>query len=526
MYTLTWKNPAIDANKAAPITVQVGAVVSDRAPISFSGKGAPNYGVIQQQNLMRLLESFADSVPPLYPTVGLEWYDTSTNTLKVCSSTSPLTWKSLGGIQVTTTGATSPTPAAIGDIWVQKTGSQSGTMYIYTGLGRQPESFPNIGGWSQIYPAVETIAGREEYDYLLTLVNQLIGPSTVGGSGALGNALPALEDLTQLDASLRSKFSTSPDLNVLTPISDVTTELQVDTNSSDWDLLLAAAKFAVNRLDLPAGMVSDISPMPFVSDGQQVPTTLTNLATTDVRYPTLERRSNKRFGLVTLIRAFTETANVLSTAVSNRYSIKGINGSTGANATFGATTEVVTHKSISGNPAGVASGSVAMKFNFASTDAMNSFLNAGGAIQMTLSYNPGTSPSAADTAFKTLVDSRGVVRLTADKMRVFANVYPLVMAVAPATTGIWVPGAAVNSSHTISTVTVGTASFTLSSTQGTTSFVVTLDLNTAGPLNGTMAVLYEVIRDNTQTYVAPIVNAFGAPLAFAAGDKTGATFLN
>ena len=391
-YILRWKNPALPGK--TDITVPLGSVVSDQTSLRFTGKGAPNYGAIQQENLMRLLESFADATPPVKPTIGQEWFDTASGNLKVCTSVNPVLWKSLGGIQVTTEAqgntppTTSQTGVAVGDMWFQRTGPRTGILYVYTGYGRHPENFPAIGGWNQVWPMVETVAGREEYDSVAALVNQLIGDPSLGGSGALGRNLAPLPDLATLDTDLLGKYQSQPDARFVFPTDGDKSELKVDVTSQDWDLLLSAAKFAVSRLDLPPTMVEDISPVPFVSDGRPAPTVLLGLPTDDARYPSLERRSNRRFGIVTLIRCFAETVNVLSTAVVNRYALKGINGVTGTNPNFDSNVNTSAHRQFSGAPAGAPGGSVTMAFNFANPDALTSFLTSGGAIQLALGYTP------------------------------------------------------------------------------------------------------------------------------------------
>lgn len=520
MYILRWRNPALDVNKGTEIQVPVASVVSDKASIRFTGKGAANYGQIQQENLMRLLENFADGTAPEHPTVGQEWYDTTNAILRVCSSTSPLKWKSLAGVQVTTAGTdTAPSPAAVGDVWFERTGPASGVLYVYTGLGRYPETTTTIGGWNQIWPQVEVTAGREEYNAALSVVNQLVD-ITAGGSGALGKVITNLSTLTSKDTDLQTKFSSQLDTNVLTPTSD-SSELLVDVNSGDWDTLLAAAKYAINRLDLPVGFVDDVSPVPFVSDGRQAPTSLTALATTDVRYPSLERRSNRRFGSATLNQLYTETMNVLAVAQQNRYTLKGINGASGSNASFASNVTTAHHVTFSGSPAGATSVDFGLRFNFANATALSSFINSGGAIQVTLTHAPGGSGTTGDTNLKTLLDSRGVVRITADKTRVFSNTLPLTLSAVPGTLGF----KDVAVSGTLTTQTVAGATATLTSQNGGTYLLVRFVLSSTGPMNGTLTARYDVIKD-TETYLAPAVTAvYSAPLAYASGDKYVGAFL-
>lgn len=51
------------------------------------GRGATEYGQGLQQNLIKILESFADTLPPKFPMAGQLWYNTSTASLQVFSGT-------------------------------------------------------------------------------------------------------------------------------------------------------------------------------------------------------------------------------------------------------------------------------------------------------------------------------------------------------------------------------------------------------------------------------------------------------
>lgn len=50
----------------------------------LTGKGVPNYGQIQQQNFIRLLENFASVIAPTNPTVGQLWYNPTDVALYAC----------------------------------------------------------------------------------------------------------------------------------------------------------------------------------------------------------------------------------------------------------------------------------------------------------------------------------------------------------------------------------------------------------------------------------------------------------
>ena len=550
MYLLRWKNPLIDANKAAPIEVPVGSVVSNKASISFTGKGAANYGKIQQENQMRLLENFADSVAPLYPTVGQEWFDTTTGVLKVCAAvtTEAVTWRSLGGVQATNQDAGPPSPASVGDLWSEAQSSSNtnnpfpsatGTMYVYNGFGRHPQNGNNIGGWNQLWPQIDTVAGREEYDHVATLLNQLAGPISGGGNGMIGKSTPELSNLTALDTSLRVKYSVTPtsdpathDISILTPVDAPTDELMVDVTSQDWDTLLAVARKTISRLELPPEMITDISSMPFVSDGRPVPTWLRRLEPSNIMYPTLERRSNRRFGIATLSRAFTETVNVLNNAMANRYSLKGISGATGPNeGNFNADTLIVPHHIFQGPAVGNTDGFLTLRFNFTTEADMNSFLNSGGALQLIASHQINTSTqTSGDVDFKALLDNRGVVRMTKDKTRILYNGAQPAMSVPPSAIGLQdVLAADVGTPVVLTTQILSSANYKITVTRMTaTQLNVLLEFVSSGPMNGVVNLAWSIIRDGSVYMNGGVATSvFGSPLAYADLDKlSSSSFLN
>ena len=519
MFILRWKQPSLDANKAAEINVPVGAVVSNKAPIRFTGKGAANYGGIQQENLMRLTENFADAVPPPFPTVGVIWFDTVAKIAKVCTSVAPVTWKPMGGLESTGVGANPPASPNMGDMWFQLIGGSTGIMYVYTGLGRYPEGNGTIGGWNQVWPQIDTIGGREEYDFVADMVDQLID-STKGGTGEKGTTITDLTQFANLDADKYAKWQAAgSDVNALFPAGAPADEFTIDPNSNDWDKLLAAARYAVNRLDMPATVVGDISTLPFVTDGRQAPASLTSLPTDDVRYPTLQRRSNRRFGAATLLRSFTETLNVLS----DRYSLKGMSGISGANHSFNGNVTTTQHAAFTGLVGGGSSATLSLRFNWPGGDN-SAFLRGGGAIQLTLTHVPVGTVLAGDTNMKALLDQRGVLRITADQIRIFSQTLPRSFAVDPVKSGFLTAGTGVAFS---TTQTVNGATYVVTGTNFGTHLLLTATCTSTGPMNGRITFSYAVIRD-TSTYMngPTSTELYPGPITFTAPDKTaGSAFL-
>lgn len=507
-YVLSWKNPAVDAGKTN-ITVPVAATVTTASSLTFTGKGSANYGKVQQENLMRLLEHFADSTAPLYPTVGQIWYDTGDKVLKLCTATAPLNWKSLAGIQVTDVGDPAPVSPNLGDIWFERTGALTGNLYVYTKIGRFPVGASTIGGWNQIWPTPMEAALRDEYDEVNEAVMQLIDDATHAGNGAAGRVFTYLTDFAALDLDFEAKYAASPDSNVQLA-ADV--DLRVQPYSGDWDTLLSAARWALSRLDIPATMYQDISPIPFVQDGRQAPASLIqSWMYNDVRFPTLERRTSRRFGMVTMSRLYAETMNVLSIAYNNRYNIRGMSGNSGTITSFGPEIGQYNHNIRSGSFGG-GSGEVSTVFRWASDEARNRFIYGGNAIELTIAKTQPGAASSADTAVNAFLAKHNRFRITADKVRAMIGAAPYTMAVAAATSGL--KNAVDNATtQTLAVFTEGTATLTIQALKGASSMTVLATLNTPAGVTGTTTVTYRVIRDCT-AYGGTDTDLFPAPTAY------------
>lgn len=661
-YILQFKNQAVDPINKAPITVPVGTIDSTSTALFLTGKGAGNYGGLQQDNLLMLLENFADSTPPSAPTIGQLWYDSASLTLKVLVDASPIIWKSLGGLQVTEVGVGPPTPASLGDLWFERTGSASGFLYTYTGIGRYPQAAMTIGGWDQIYPNVETFAGRDEYDSMRELVEQIAGESMGAyGSGAIGRSITNLTNFGLLDNDLRIKYSAiGPDANVLSsPITDVLiakqalsstaffhsdsdgtnsneafisgaatdivtngsiflngsivalpsgvmyssqqyedayimwdsandlgtgrqyhvvrlddvtkvisyddnagwstfaatagqrfigttstfqidgsifpgdkngfiwatavpirgikiSSLKVEPNSQDWDALLACAKYAIARLEVPSQFVTAISTAPFVIDGRQAPASLTNLNANDIRYPSAARRSNRKVGAVTQVQNFTETVNALQTAMSARFSLRGINGATGTNSNFNSLTTITNHMS-SSNVVGSGVGDIRVQFRFANPSELARWLASGQGLQLEVTHVGGST--SGDTQFRALLAQYGTWRLTADKTRFFGQSLPLIASSATVNSGLW---NATTAGLTLASQAVGAASMTVTIYRPNPlggQVDVLVSFNAGGTLIGTTVVAFKRIND-TETYLPGPINVFSFPLPFVSGDIT------
>jgi hypothetical protein len=79
--------------------------------LTLVGKNYPGYGDILNQNVVYLLENFANSVEPTKPLRGQIWYDYGTKTLKFYSGKE---FKSVARLEIS---ASSPTDSVVGNLW-------------------------------------------------------------------------------------------------------------------------------------------------------------------------------------------------------------------------------------------------------------------------------------------------------------------------------------------------------------------------------------------------------------------------
>ena len=103
-------------------TVIDGTVNTTAAPITLIGKNFPTYGELLNQNLVSMLENFANATAPTYALTGQLWYDSLNNTLKYYrgGSTSPY-WQNFSNIVFS---ATTPSVAQQNDLWWDSTNQQ------------------------------------------------------------------------------------------------------------------------------------------------------------------------------------------------------------------------------------------------------------------------------------------------------------------------------------------------------------------------------------------------------------------
>lgn len=500
MYQIKWTNPALPiANKQQTINVPPNTVVADKTSVLLTGKGVANYGKILQENLLHVLENFANDTAPPYATVGQHWYDTSTGVSNVCWDTNAgaASWKAIGGIQVGALDEDPPTQNnRLGDVWIQGPKSEgndspyplkTGTMLQYTGYGRFGGTNNSIGGWAQVWPPVVTTASRFELDQVFTKFNTWFG---TGGMNLRNSPMFPFVGLGNMDQSLRAAWNAAPikDFGVLMPANAPQDLLRAPATAQDWDENLSIVRWQANRLDVPQFVADSVSDMPFVQDGQQPPLWMTKLSPSDIRYPTLHRRSNAQLGIATLVSNYSELNNVLDTLNRNRYSLRGISGTSGVFANFSSGVSIDTSKTMTGDAAGatVARASLTYRFN---TDAeADAFIASGAAFSMVATASVNGQPTLpGDVAVRSLLTSYSCARVTGDALRIFSAATPRTMS------GPLVTASKMNVDQTY-TLDGATIRFTVVAVDGKTG-KVSMVVTAPSPMNGQVSLSFQTITD-------------------------------
>jgi hypothetical protein len=101
-----------------------GTIDQTSTDLTLIGKDANNYGTYINENFIYLLENFANTTSPSYPTIGQLWFDTSEGRLKVYN-----------GSQFIVSGGTivqgsEPSSFTQGDLWIDSSGDQ---IHFYDG---------------------------------------------------------------------------------------------------------------------------------------------------------------------------------------------------------------------------------------------------------------------------------------------------------------------------------------------------------------------------------------------------------
>ena len=113
------------------LAVVADGTIDTTIDVKLIGKNYAGYGEAQNENLVFLLENFANVSAPPKPMKGQIWFDSGTNKLKFYDSSK---WRTTGGAEV---GNSAPTGLTVGDFWFDTLNNQlnawDGSAYVLVG---------------------------------------------------------------------------------------------------------------------------------------------------------------------------------------------------------------------------------------------------------------------------------------------------------------------------------------------------------------------------------------------------------
>ncbi len=121
-------------------TIEDGTLNKTVTDLTFVGKNYAGYGEVLNQNLVKLLENFANTAEPKLPVVGQLWYDSANKKLTVYDGTK---FRLLQNFDL---GTTQPRATNKGDLWFNENAQK---LYIYNGtryvlIGPETTEFTGI----------------------------------------------------------------------------------------------------------------------------------------------------------------------------------------------------------------------------------------------------------------------------------------------------------------------------------------------------------------------------------------------
>jgi len=146
-----------------------GTVDVATTDLALFGKGYAGFGERLNENLVKLLENFANTTAPSKKMKGQIWYDTLKNQIKVWNGS---TFKPVGGSTVATTR---PTSVNAGDMWYDSGNNQ---LYVYSGTVWQLIGPTTVAGTgiTQVLPdSIRDSVGVYKSILKLTVDDQIVG---------------------------------------------------------------------------------------------------------------------------------------------------------------------------------------------------------------------------------------------------------------------------------------------------------------------------------------------------------------
>lgn len=332
-YKIDWQsNNAEGIPGKTPIVLPTKTLNSTASSLTLTGKGVNNYGEIQQENFLRLMENFASGTPPQNPTIGQLWFNTVETILYI---------------------KVDPALAA----------------------PFHPLYFPQSpASWMQIWPDAggsNTYAGLSEYNTLAISVNRILGVPSIYGS----NSDAAL---TQWGWGQSDLVPVYTNINTLAPgFSAAMYPPTFDNNA--WVILLSRVRKALRHIGAAESTVSTVG---FINDKR--PTAPGNaLANAYNNNPAAGVLSNYtsgwgNFGVATMATNYAATISAIDNLIANRFTASA------------SSIEMSVLGSVSRSTPWTSSVSHSATMTFANYDSARSYFNSGGIFVFNFALNsPG-----------------------------------------------------------------------------------------------------------------------------------------
>ena len=206
--------------------------------LTLIGRNYTNYGLLQNDNFVRLLENFADNIPPgqsvgFNPITGTLWYDTANQVLKVYDG---INFNVVSGRIVS---SATPTAKNVGDQWYN---TVTGQLSMWSGSNWQLLGPAYTAAQGKSGALVESVTGTDANTY--TVVNTYTNGNLV--------TVTSTNTFTPTGAVYNAFASIVPGVNL------ANTGIVTGTATNSLQLANVAAT-AYARTDINASFVSDVS---------------------------------------------------------------------------------------------------------------------------------------------------------------------------------------------------------------------------------------------------------------------------
>jgi len=159
----------VNKTNGSVLTTIADGTIDNTSDLTLIGKNYSGYGELLNENLVKLMENFANSSQPTSPLGGQLWWDTTNTLLKVYTGSG---FKVISG---STASASAPTGATTGDLWWDTANTQ---LRVYNGSSWTLVGPSSTAAQGTSGALVETITDNLGSSHVV--VKLYVGDSVVG----------------------------------------------------------------------------------------------------------------------------------------------------------------------------------------------------------------------------------------------------------------------------------------------------------------------------------------------------------